>query len=252
VRGSEAAYTFWENTGSGWVNAGISGQPDTTNHFAEQSALTGFGTWTLAEISAPLPIQLMSFAATPVMGSAGVKLTWITASEINNYGFYVQRSAFSSSGFADLPGGFVPGAGTSASQRQYTWTDQNPLPGTNYYRLKQVDLDGSSRLTEPVKVVQGASSADPAQPIVFALGQNYPNPFNPTTRIGFTVEKPGYATLKVYDILGDEIATLYAGTARPGIQYTVSFDGSAVANGAYFYRLVSGDKTSLKKMLLVK
>jgi hypothetical protein len=91
-----------------------------------------------------------------------------------------------------------------------------------------------------------------AAPVSFSLAQNYPNPFNPTTRIGFTVEKPGYATLKVYDILGDEIATLYAGTAQPGIQYTVSFDGSAVANGAYFYRLVSGDKTSLKKMLLVK
>ncbi|HTO95146.1 MAG TPA: T9SS type A sorting domain-containing protein, partial [Bacteroidota bacterium] len=75
---------------------------------------------------------------------------------------------------------------------------------------------------------------------------------NPSTRIAFTVEKPGYTTLKVYTILGAEVATLFDGMAQPGTEYNVAFDGGSLANGAYFYRLVSGEKTLLHKMLLVK
>jgi hypothetical protein len=254
VRGRENAYGLWEDAGNGWQYVGCSSQPDTVNHFAEQSGLTGSCTWTLGEASAPLPIQLVSFTGSAVNGSAGVRLTWSTASEINNYGFYVQRSEFATSGFTDLPGGFIAGHGTSLSARQYEWIDRTPLPGTNYYRLKQVDLDGSFSVTEPLKVVQDAATSGPdgRQPAAFSLAQNYPNPFNPATRITFTVEKPGFATLKVYNILGDEIATLYEGMAQSGTEYNVAFDGGNVANGAYFYRLVSGDRTSLKKMVLVK
>jgi hypothetical protein len=253
VRGVEQRYTFWETSGNGWVNSGTLGQPDTNSHFAEQTGLTGWSDWTLAESSAPLPIQLSSFQASSVNGSADVKLTWTTASEINNYGFFIQRSASPSSGFADLPGGFVAGSGTSLSARQYAWVDKNPPLGTNYYRLKQVDLDGSSHLTDPLKVVQGAvQGSDARQPAVFALGQNYPNPFNPTTRINFTVDNPGYTTLKVYNILGDEVGTLYEGMTQTGTEYNVAFDGTSLANGAYFYRLVNGERTSLKKMVLVK
>ena len=253
VRGNEQAYAFWGNSGSVWVNAGTLGLPDTTAHFAAQTGLTAWGTWTLGTSTAPLPIQLMSFQASALAGTGSVKLTWATASEIKNYGFYVQRSGFPSSGFTDLPGGFVSGSGTSTAMKLYSWIDQNPLPGTNYYRLKQVDLDGSSSVSDPLKVVQGASDADNSrQPALFALGQNYPNPFNPTTRITFTIDNPGYTTLKVYNILGDEVATLYEGMAQSGTQYNVAFDGTSLANGAYFYRLVSGAQTSLKKMVLVK
>jgi hypothetical protein len=254
VRGFEQLYALWGNPGTGWVNAGTSSAPDTTNHFAEQSGLTGWSQWTLAESTAPLPIQLMSFQVSPVSGSGNVKLAWATASEVNNYGFYVQRSTASASGFTDVAGGFVAGSGTSASMKQYVWVDQNPLSGTSYYRLKQIDLDGSSRVTEALKVVQGSvqGSENGRQPAVFGLAQNYPNPFNPTTRITFTVDNPGYTTLKVYNVLGDEVATLYEGMAQTGNQYTVAFDGNSLANGAYFYRLVSGERTSLKKMVLVK
>ena len=254
VRGIEGLYTLWENSGNGWVNAGTSGGVDTTGHFAEQTGLTGWSDWMMAESSAPLPIQLTSFQASPVSGSGDVKLAWATASEINNYGFFVQRSAFPTSGFTDLPGAFVTGSGTSLSAKQYQWVDKNPPAGTNYYRLKQVDLDGSSRLTEPLKVVQGAvqGSDNSRQPVVFALGQNYPNPFNPTTRIIFTVDNPGFTTLKVYNILGDVVAVLFEGMAQTGNEYNVAFDGTSLANGAYFYRLVSGERTSLKKMVLVK
>ncbi len=254
VNGFEPLYTFWANSGNGWVNAGTAGSPDTVNHCAEQTGLTGFSEWTLAESTAPLPIQLTTFQASLVTGSAGVKLTWATASEVNNYGFYVQRSSFPTSGFTDLPGGFISGSGTTVGMRQYSWIDQNPQSGTNYYRLKQVDLDGTSHLTDPLKVVQGAvqGTDNGRAPVAFALGQNYPNPFNPTTRITFTVDNAAYTTLKVYNVLGDEVATLYAGIAQTGTEYNVAFDGTSLANGAYFYRLVSGDRTLLKKMVMVK
>jgi hypothetical protein len=120
--------------------------------------------------------------------------------------------------------------------------------------LKQVDLDGSSRVTEPLKVLQGSAATgdNSRQAVVFAMSQNYPNPFNPTTRITFSVERDGYTTLKVYNVLGNVVATLFDGMAQTGTLYNVAFDGTALANGAYFYRLVSGDRVSLKKMVLVK
>ena len=254
VRGVEQLYEFWGNNGNGWVNYGTATQPDTINHYAEQTGLSGWSEWTLAESTAPLPIQLVTFQASPVSGSGNVSLTWATASEVNNYGFYIQRSASPTSGFADLPGGFVAGSGTSLTTKKYSWVDQNPLAGTNYYRLKQVDLDGSSRVTEPLKILQGpaATGDNSRQAVVFAMSQNYPNPFNPTTRITFSVERDGYTTLKVYNVLGNVVATLFDGMAQTGTLYNVAFDGTALANGAYFYRLVSGDRVSLKKMVLVK
>ncbi|HUI09996.1 MAG TPA: T9SS type A sorting domain-containing protein [Bacteroidota bacterium] len=253
ARGNQAAYTLWQNASGGWANVGTAAPADTVAHCVWQTNLTGFGEWAIGENAAPLPVQLAAFAASAGT-SGGVNITWGTASEVNSYGFYVQRSATASSGFADIAGSFVAGAGTTVSPRQYAWTDRSPLAGTSYYRLKQVDLDGSVRYTEALKVVSGSgpSAGDGRVPAVFALEQNYPNPFNPTTRIAFTVEKPGATTLKVYTILGAEVATLFDAVAQPGTQYTVAFDGGSLANGAYFYRLVSGDKTLLHKMLLVK
>ncbi len=254
VRGVEQLYAFWGDGGNGWVSYGCAAQPDTIDHYAEQSGLSGWSAWTLAESTAPLPIQLVTFQASPVSGSGNVSLTWSTVSEVNNYGFYVQRSASPTSGFADLPGGFVAGSGTSLTTKKYSWVDQNPIAGTNYYRLKQVDLDGSSRVTEPLKVVQGPAAAgdNSRQAIVFAMSQNYPNPFNPATHITFSVDRDGYTTLKVYNVLGNVVATLFEGAAQSGTLYNVTFDGTSLANGAYFYRLVSGDRVSLKKMVLVK
>jgi len=253
VRGNPQAYTLWQNASGGWQNVGTAAAPDTAARCAWQSGLSGFGEWTLGENAAPLPVQLASFAAT-VEVSGSVRLSWGTVSEVNSYGFYVQRSASPASAFEDVPGGFLAGAGTTAAPRHYEWTDRAPLPGTSYYRLKQVDLDGSIRYTDAVTALAGAqaSAGNGSQPAVFALAQNYPNPFNPTTRIAFTVEKPGYTTLKVYTILGAEVATLFDGMAQPGTQYNVAFDGGSLANGAYFYRLVSGQQTLLHRMLLVK
>ena len=254
VRGDEATYTMWENSGAGWVDVGLGVPPDTAANFVQQSGLTSFSDWAIAATTGALPIQLASFQAAVVAHTTDVRLTWSTLSELNNYGFYVQRSSSAASGFVDCADNFVRGSGTSLSPKQYAWLEKSVTPGTYYYRLKQVDLDGTTTMTDPVRVtVETPTGVDNGRaPEVFALAQNYPNPFNPSTRIEFSVEQTGQATLIVYNILGDEVATLYAGTAVAGTAYAVAFDGSRLANGAYFCRLTSGEKTELRKMILLK
>lgn len=91
----------------------------------------------------------------------------------------------------------------------------------------------------------------PHAPASFALYQNYPNPFNPTTEINYSVPKNSFVTLKVYNILGQEVATLFSGMRIPG-QYRATFDAIKFASGVYFYRLQAGSYSAAKKMLLLK
>jgi hypothetical protein len=254
VRGDESHYTMWKNDGSGWFNVLLSGPPDTVNNFVQQSGLTGFSNWMIAQDNGALPIQLASFSCTLDPGENGVLLSWVTVSEIRNYGFFVQRSATPTDGFVDLPESFKPGNGTTVNRNVYSWSDKNVPTGVYYYRLRQIDLDGAVHLTEAKEVNVAATTGvgDDKTPVAFALHQNYPNPFNPSTRIMFSVEDARYTTLKVYNVSGQEVASLFSGVAQPGTQYTVIFDGSNKPSGAYFCRLTNGDKTSLKRMILVK
>jgi hypothetical protein len=183
---------------------------------------------------APLPIQLASFKAV-TLARNGVKLTWTTASEMNNYGFYVQRNG------VDLT--FIGGYGTSLQSHTYSYTD-NPLPGKYRYTLKQVDLDGRASLSESVDI-------EVAAPVKFALNQNYPNPFNPTTKIAFSITKQGPVSLRVYDILGREVATLVNENRKAG-QYTESFSGNQMASGVYVYVLRSSEGQLVGRMMMMK
>jgi hypothetical protein len=92
---------------------------------------------------------------------------------------------------------------------------------------------------------------DPVIPEEYALAQNYPNPFNPSTVIEYNLPRSGVVTLKLYNILGQEVQTLISGTQEAG-RYTVRFDGAGFSTGVYFYRLQAADFTQVKKMMLVK
>ena len=190
-----------------------------------------------------IPVELTSFAA--VTDNRNVTLNWSTATELNNSGFQVERS----SGSAYEVVGFVAGSGTTTEIRNYNFVDQNVASGTYSYRLKQVDFDGTFEYSNAIEVeVVGVKE--------FALGQNYPNPFNPSTTINFSLAVDSKVSLKIFDVLGQEVATLINGQMAAGSQ-KVSFDASSLNSGVYFYRIdasgVDGQKfSSVKKMILTK
>jgi hypothetical protein len=201
-----------------------------------QDAQTTIATENVILHGGPLPIQLASFKATALTGS-GVTLTWTTVSETNNYGFNVQRNG------ANIA--FIQGHGTTIEQYTYSCAD-DPGPGKYQYRLQQVDLDGTATLSETILIDVAAPV-----PTTFVLNQNYPNPFNPSTQIAFSVTKDGPVTLRVFDILGRQVATLVNENRKPG-QYTERFDGNRLASGVYMYVLQSGEGRLTSRMILSK
>lgn len=204
-------------------------------------------------VADPVPIQLAAFTARQETGGA-VRLAWRTVSETNNFGFYVQRRADSAPAFADVAGAFIPGNGTTVVPREYAYTDVPGSSGTWWYRLRQVDLDGSEHCTDAVAVSVLTSAEEPLAG-AFALEQNYPNPFNAGTNIRYSIGTAGAASptvrLAVYDVMGREVAVLVDEPQPPGT-YAVAFDGSGCATGVYAYRLEAGGIVAVKRFVLVR
>lgn len=196
---------------------------------------------TLSGGATPLPVELTSFNATIRNGL--VDLKWETATEVSNYGFEVERKSVASDW---IKIGFVEGHGSTNSPKYYNYSDNPVGTGNIAYRLKQIDTDGQHEYSPEVEVLVDNL------PDGFVLEQNYPNPFNPATSIRFALKKDTKATLKVYNSLGSEVATLFDGTAEAGRYYDVKFGGGDLASGFYIYKLVAGEYFSVKKMLLMK
>lgn len=192
-----------------------------------------------------LPVELTAFTA--VLKKKNVELRWETATEVNNFGFEVERRCRSGrpepGGFEKV--GFVDGGGTSNAPRSYRFEDTPIDAGTYAYRLKQIDNDGRYEYSKEIEI-------DASGPSTFALGQNYPNPFNPTTTITFSVAASGHATLTVYNVLGQEVATLFNGRAEAGTLTSVDFNASGCASGMYLYVLKSGRAIATKKLVVEK
>jgi uncharacterized protein (TIGR03790 family) len=212
---------------------------------------------TIQEVQGILPVQMHYLDATAPAGSGIVELRWGTVTELNNYCFTVQKADTAMRGFTDIEGSLVAGHGTTLEAQSYSWSDHNVAPGAYYYRLKQVDLDGSVHFSEKqLVVVTGAVAAvnETSLPEGFALQQNYPNPFNPATRIRYSVPQAGAVRLAVYNAIGQEIAVL-VDDVKPAGQHEVTFapeHASSMASGSYFYRLQVGSRTETKSMLYLK
>ncbi len=199
--------------------------------------------------TAPLPVQLSSFTAFPTGNN--VQLDWTTVSETNNYGFEVQKSSDPSGNFASIANSFVPGHGTTIEPHNYSYLDQSVEAGTWYYRLKQLDLDGTVHYTDAIHVDILADAREGDLPLTFALEQNYPNPFNPTTTIHYSLPVAGVASLKVYNLIGQEVAVL-VNEHRPAGRYSFVFDASNLTSGVYYYKLSAADHVQTRKLVLVK
>ena len=187
-----------------------------------------------------VPVELTSFSATS--NSNVVTLSWTTATELNNYGFEIQRST-DEANWITL--GFREGNGTTSEPKQYSFTDNisEISSETFYYRLKQLDFLGTYNYSNIIEVYIAPAS--------FALLQNYPNPFNPSTRISYQLPINSFVTLKVFDVVGNEIATLVNEEKSAG-EYKVDFDASKIGSGIYFYTLSAGEFLQTKKMILIK
>lgn len=196
--------------------------------------------------SAPLPVELTAFSAAAVDG--GVKLTWQTKTEVNNYGFEIERTSTlpdeggAGKGWETI--GFIAGAGNSNSEIPYSFTDKNLVKGKYSYRLKQIDIDGSFKYSVIADVDFNAV-------LDFVLEQNYPNPFNPSTVIKYNIPADGFVSLKIFNLLGQQVASLVNKQQTSG-KYEVKFDASELSSGMYIYRLTSGEFTSSHKMMLTK
>jgi hypothetical protein len=203
--------------------------------------------------SGALPVELISFTAQAI--NKGVELRWKTATEVNNYGFEIERSLVT--GHQSLVKwekvGFVTGAGNSNSSKEYSFTDENPPSGNIQYRIKQIDTDGKFEYFGTIAEVN-LSLTDVKEmqiPKEFGLSQNFPNPFNPSTVISYKVPVTCNVTLKIYDALGRDVKTLVDENQQPGY-YNISFDGSSYASGIYIYRLTAGKFNSTKKLMMIK
>ncbi|MFA6598611.1 MAG: endonuclease [Ignavibacteriaceae bacterium] len=195
-----------------------------------------------------LPVELESFNA--YCNSGRVSLTWRTATEVNNYGFEVERlQNYKITKLQDRNWekvGFVNGAGNSNSPKEYRFTDNSSTVGRYLYRLKQIDNDGKFAYSKEVEV-------EVSTPLDFALEQNYPNPFNPVTRIQYAVGRQQNVSLKVYDVLGKEVALLVNEKQEPGVyNYELGIRNYELSSGIYFYQLQAGAFVQTKKMVILK
>jgi hypothetical protein len=186
-----------------------------------------------------LAVELNSFAA--VSGNRSVTLTWSTASEPNNARFEINRDGAK---VAD-----VAARGSSSGGAEYAWTDNGLTNGISYtYELVAVDVAGN----RGTLATQSATPESGAAVITeYALHQNYPNPFNPTTTITFDLVEAGNVTLRVYNLMGQELATLVHSELAAG-QHQVTFDAGNLPSGLYLYRIEANGFTAEHKMLLMK
>ena len=191
-------------------------------------------------VPSPLPVELVSLNA--FVENRIVKLKWSTATELNNSGFYMEKSYDNQNWFSL---GFIDGKGTSSETNNYSFDDSVYMQSVQYYRLKQTDFDGSFQYSKVIEVNSHSASFS------FQLYQNYPNPFNPVTTIRFEIPSDQEIDLTLFDMLGREVKTLFKGKAPAGIM-AVDFNADGLPSGVYIYRLKAGNFLASKKLILIK
>jgi hypothetical protein len=186
-----------------------------------------------------LRVELMNFNATP--GSNEVALSWTTASETNNDHFEIIRNNQKIAEVLTL--------GNDVAGHSYAYLDRTALNGTTYeYSLLAVDVSGNREVLSNTSATPRENAATVSE---YALLQNYPNPFNVSTNFVFDLKENGFVTLKLYNISGQEVATLVNDNLESG-RHFISFNAGSLPSGVYIYRLNVNNFAAEKKMLLIK
>lgn len=185
-----------------------------------------------------LAAEVGSFDA--VAGDRQVTINFNTVSESDLDHFDIKRDGAK---VAELA------ATNVATGHSYSWVDGNVENGVSYtYTLESVDVNGNVEVLAATNATPDAPNSVVAK---FALEQNFPNPFNPETNINFELAQASNVTLRVFNLVGQEVATLVSGPQAAG-RHTVSFDGANLTSGMYIYRLEAGEFSATRKMVLMK
>lgn len=217
---------------------------DNTGYFTTDALASGEQLFVEIVPEGQFPVELTAFTAS-LRDRNTIVLYWETATELNNYGFEIERRTDTDDNWKSL--GFVPGHGSSSVSNRYSFEDQSvSANGMIHYRLKQVDLDGSIRYYAETEVENNI-------PADFSLKQNYPNPFNPATVIEYSIAREANVSLKLYDALGNRICELVNEVKTPGrYKYHLNASAMGLSSGIYFYSLTSGEYHRTIKMTLIK
>ena len=187
-----------------------------------------------------VPVELESFTAS--YENNKVLLNWRTASEVNNEGFEIHSSP-DNQNFSMI--GSVKGKGNSTERNEYSFADKQIYNPVIYYRLIQVDYDGTRHIAGETVVNTGITLMN------FTLMQNYPNPFNPSTKIKYVIPEKSFVSLKLYDILGNCAAQLVDTEQDAGI-HELTLNAADYSSGVYFYTITAGKFTASKKLVIIK
>ncbi len=190
------------------------------------------------------PVELNIFSASIINNQ--VHLNWETTTELNNYGFEIERSELNKNekNYAWEKIGFLAGFGNSSSPIKYSFVDQNPPDEILYYRLKQINYDGSFEYSSAIEVRFSSIFS-------YSLKQNYPNPFNPSTIIEYSIPENIFVKIYLYDLLGNKIKIIENSFKTMG-QYKVQLNIKDLSSGIYFYRMETKNYKNSMKLILMK
>ena len=209
-------------------------------------------TWDYLSQNLSLPVHLISFNA--LANEKNVLLKWTTASEVNNYGFEIERISLDKIGIRSVQSewviqGLVKGHGNSNSPKDYSFIDGAVSRGLYKYRLKQINTDGSFEYSEIIEVQFGIEFG--TVPSEYFLEQNYPNPFNSTTILKFALPKTAGVKIEVFNALGQKVITLLD-KQMPGGFHKLEFNAQYLPSGVYVYKITAGQFQDVKKMLFLR
>lgn len=233
------------NNGATWATANSGLTNTNVRAFAVSGANIFAGTYggmVFSAAAATLPVEITGFRV--IVEGSEVQVIWRTETEVNNYGFGIERRVTNREPAKWDMVCFVIGSGTSSSPNDYSFLDHDLFPGTYRYRIKQIDRDGSFSY-------HGDLQVEIVGPGKFTLGQNFPNPFNPITTIRYSLPTTSNVRLTIYNMLGQVMSKLVNEQQSAGWK-EVQWDATGVASGLFFYKLQAGNFVEVKKMLVVR
>jgi len=188
-----------------------------------------------------LPVEIINFKA--ISQTNGINLKWQTDTEINNYGFDIEKN-IDNTGWIKI--GFIKGAGNSNNIKNYYFFDTSINQGKQYfYRLKQIDNSGKFTYSNEIKIIV------PVTVFTESLSQNYPNPFNSSTVIEYFISKTNFVIIKIYDVMGREVKTLLNKEISAG-NHSILFNANGLSSGIYFYMMIVNNFVEIKKLMILK